>query len=439
MSISISHRIELNPNNKQKTYFRKAFGCARLAWNWGLAEWQRQYKEGGKPSAFSLKKQFNDIKGEQYPFVYEVTKYASQQPFIALDKAFKKFFKEHTGYPRFKRKKDNEGSFYIGGDQCKLSFLNTNSKAFKKMSHNEKMNHQYIKVPNLGCVRMAECVRFNGKINCVVISQKAGRFYASFSMEISGEEYKRTHPHSIKEKHGSVGIDLGIKHTMVLSNGVAICNPKPLAKFQRTITRLSRQLDKRVHARTKQERLKGVAKSNNYRKMSVRLAKAQARVANIRRDYLHKVTTAITCIYSEVAMEDLNTKGMMKNHKLAKAVADVSFGKVKELLKYKTAYNGSKLVQADRFYASSQLCSNCGYQYKAVKNLSVRRWTCPQCGAVHDRDHNAAKNILSLVGHKPVGTDYPEFTPADLTALLSMLTRCRIATSKVEPGRQHNL
>lgn len=439
MSISIAHRIELKPNNKQKTHFRKAFGCARLAWNWGLAEWKRQYKEGGKPSAFALKRQFNAIKGEQYPFVYEVTKYATQQPFIDLEKAYKKFFKEHTGYPRFKRKKDNEGSFYIGGDQCKLSFVNTNSKAFKKMAHNERCKHQYLKVPNLGCVRMTECVRFDGKINGVVISQKGGRFYASFSMNISEEEYKRTHPHSADEKHGAVGIDLGIKHTMVLSNGVAINNPKTLAKFQRTITRLSRQLDKRVHARTKQERLKGVAKSNNYRKMSVRLAKAQARVANIRRDYLHKVTTAITCIYSEVAMEDLNTKWMMKNHKLAKAVADVSFGKVKELLKYKTAYNGSKLVQANRFYASSQLCSNCGYQYKAVKNLSVRRWTCPQCGAVHDRDHNAAKNILSLVGHKPVGTDYPEFTPADLTALLSMLTRCRIATSKVESGRQHNL
>lgn len=439
MSISIAHRIELKPNNKQNTYFRKAFGCARLAWNWGLAEWQRQYKEGGKPSAFSLKKQFNAIKGEQYPFVYDVTKYASQQSFIDLDKAFKKFFKEHAGYPRFKRKKDNKGSFYIGGDQCKLSFLNTNSKAFKKMSHNEKMKHQYLKVPNLGCVRMTECVRFNGKINGVVISQEGGRFYASFSMEISEKEYKRTHPHSIEEKHGAVGIDLGIKNAMVLSNGVAICNPKPLAKFQRTITRLSRQLDKRVHARTKQERLNGVAKSNNYRKMSVRLANAQARVANIRRDYLHKVTTALTYTYSEVAMEDLNTKGMMKNHKLAKAVADVSFGKVKELLKYKAAYNDSKLVTADRFYASSQLCSTCGYQNKAVKNLSVRRWTCPQCGAVHDRDHNAAKNLLSLVGHNSIGTDYPEFTPADLTALLTALTRCRIATSKVEPGRQQKL
>ena len=439
MSISISHRIELKPNNKQKTHFRKAFGCARLAWNWGLAEWQRQYKEGGKPSAFALKRQFNAIKGEQFPFVYEVTKYATQQPFIDLEKAYKKFFKEHTGYPRFKRKKDNEGSFYIGGDQCKLSFANTNSKAFKKMSHNENMKHQYLKVPNLGGVRMTECVRFNGKINGVVISQEGGKFYASFSMEISEEEYKLTHPHSTEEKHGAIGIDLGIKNTMALSNGVAINNPKPLAKFQRTITRLSRQLDKRVHARTKQERLNGVAKSNNYRKMSVRLAKAQARVASIRCDYLHKVTTALTCTYSEIAMEDLNTKGMMKNHNLAKAVADVSFGKVKELLKYKAAYNGSKLVQADRFYASSQLCSACGYQNKAVKNLAIRRWTCPQCGAVHDRDHNAAKNLLSLVSHKSVGTDYPEFTPADLTALLSMLTRCRIATSKVEPGRQRNL
>lgn len=373
MSIHIAHRIELRPNDKQKTYFRKAFGCARLSWNWGLAEWQRQYKEGGKPSAFALQKQFNSIKGEQFPFVYEVTKCASMQPFRDLEKAYKKFFKEHTGYPRFKRKKDNKGSFYISNSECKLSFANTNSKAFKKMEHNERCKHQYLKVPNLGCVRMTECLRFNGKINGVVVSQEGGKFYASFSMDISEEEYKRTHPRSNDEKHGAVGIDLGIKSTMVLSNGIVINNPKPLAKFQRTITRLSRQLEKRVHARTKQERLNGVAKSNNFRKMSVRLAKAQAKVANIRRDYLHKVTTALTCTYSEIAMEDLNTKGMMKNHKLAKAFADVSFGKIKEMLKYKAAYNGCKLVQTDRFFASSQLCSNCGYQNKAVKNLSVRK------------------------------------------------------------------
>lgn len=433
--VAIAHRIELKPNNKQKTYFRKAFGCARLAWNWGLAEWQRQYKEGGKPTAFALKAQFNAIKGEQFPFVYEVTKCATQQPFIFLGEAYKKFFKEHVGYPCFKRKKDNEGSFYISGDQCRLSFTNTNPKAFKKMVHNERCKHQYLKVPNLGCVRMTECVRFNGKIKGVTISQSGGRFYASFSMVITEDEYRRTHPHVAGGKHDAVGIDLGVKSTMVLSNGIAICNPKPLAKSQRKITRLSRQLNKRVHARTKQERLEGVAKSNNYRKMSVRLTKAYARVANIRRDYLHKVTTALTCTYSEVAMEDLNTKGMMKNHRLTKAVSDASFGEIKRQLTYKTAYNGSRLVQADRFYASSQLCSNCGYQNKAVKNLSVRKWTCPQCGTVHDRDHNAAKNILSLVSHKPVGTDYPEFTPADLTALLSILTRCRIATSKVETGR----
>lgn len=108
MSISIAHRIELKPNNKQKTHFRKAFGCARLAWNWGLAEWQRQYKEGDRPSAFSLKKQFNAIKGERYPFVYEVTKYATQQPFIDLEKAYKKFFKEHTGSTKSQDKKREE-------------------------------------------------------------------------------------------------------------------------------------------------------------------------------------------------------------------------------------------------------------------------------------------------------------------------------------------
>ena len=139
--ITISHKIELVPNNKQKSYFRKAFGCARLAYNWGLAEWQRRYKEGDKVDAYGLKKAFNAIKKEEFPFVGEVTKYATQQPFINLGEAFKKFFEDLmkgiVSYPQFKRKKDNEGSFYIGGDQVSLSDTNRNSKNFRKIPHNE--------------------------------------------------------------------------------------------------------------------------------------------------------------------------------------------------------------------------------------------------------------------------------------------------------------
>lgn len=287
--ITISHKIELVPNNKQKTYFRKAFGCARLAYNWGLAEWQRRYKEGEKVDAYGLKKAFNAIKKEEYPFVIEVTKYATQQPFINLGKAFKKFFDDLkrgiVSYPQFKKKKDNEGSFYIGGDQVSLSDINRNSKTFKKIPYNEKLKHQYLKVPNLGWVKMTERLRFIGKVNGVVISQQGNKYFASFSIQIAEEEYKRTHPKACSDKaNRKAGIDLGIKSALILSDGVAVENPKPLKKNLRIIKRISRQLDKRTHARTKQERLEGKKKSNNYRKLSVKLSNAQRKVANIRRN-----------------------------------------------------------------------------------------------------------------------------------------------------------
>ena len=253
--ITISHKIELKPNNKQKTHFRKAFGCARLAYNWGLSEWQRRYKEGEKVDAYGLKKSFNAIKKEQYPFVLEVTKYATQQPFINLGKAFKKFFddlkKGSVSYPQFKKKKDNEGSFYIGGDQVKFSYTNLNSKAFKSMVHNENQKRQYLKIPNLGYVKMTECVRFNGNVNGVVISQQGDKYFASFSVQVTEDEYKRTHPHAGTHKNEcKAGVDLGVKSALILSDGISVDNPKPLKKNIRKIKRLSRQLDKRTHART---------------------------------------------------------------------------------------------------------------------------------------------------------------------------------------------
>lgn len=438
----IAHKIELVPNNKQKTYFRKAFGCARLAYNWGLAEWQRRYEEGEKVDAYGLKKTFNAIKKEQFPFVTEVTKYATQQPFLNLDKAFRKFFddlkKGTVSYPQFKKKKDNEGSFYIGGDQVSLSYTNKNSKAFKKLAHNEKLKHQYLKVPNLGWVKMTESVRFDGHINGVVISQKGDKYYASFCMQITEEEHKRTHPDVSSEKNGKAGIDLGIKYALILSDGIAIENPKPLKNNLRKIKRLSRQLDKRTHARTKQERLSGVKKSNNYRKLSLKLANVQRRVANIRRDFTQKVTTILTTHYGQIAVEDLNVKGMVRNHRLAQSVSDVAFGELLRQIEYKSAYNGVTVKKADRFYPSSKTCSVCGNVKHDLK-LSDRTYRCDKCGTMIDRDYNASLNLLGLIGNNRVGIDWPEFTPVDLTALLSRFAKNGIATSKVETGRQRKL
>ena len=441
--ITISHKIELVPNNKQKTYFRKAFGCARLAYNWGLAEWQRRYKEGEKVDAYGLKKAFNAIKKEEYPFVIEVTKYATQQPFINLGKAFKKFFDDLkrgiVSYPQFKKKKDNEGSFYIGGDQVSLSDINRNSKTFKKIPYNEKLKHQYLKVPNLGWVKMTERLRFIGKVNGVVISQQGNKYFASFSIQIAEEEYKRTHPKACSDKaNRKAGIDLGIKSALILSDGVAVENPKPLKKNLRIIKRISRQLDKRTHARTKQERLEGKKKSNNYRKLSVKLSNAQRKVADIRRDFIQKATTILTTHYAHIALEDLNVKGMTRNHRLAQSVSDVSFGELCRQIEYKSQLNGVKVSKAGRFYPSSKTCSICG-NIKQDLGLSDRTYHCDKCGAVIDRDYNASLNLLSLITEKQIGADYPESTPGDLTALLSCFARNGIATSKVETGRQRKL
>ena len=436
--LSISHKIELVPNNKQKTYFRKAFGCARLAYNWGLAEWQRRYKEGEKCSATDIQKAFDAIKGEQYPFVYEVTKYACARSFANLGKAYKKFFEDLkkgvVSYPQFKRKKDYQGSFYFA--EVKLSDTNTNSKVFKKMTHNERLKRQYLKVPNLGCVKMTRRVRFDGKINGVVISQEGNKYFASFSMLITEDEYKRTHPHvTCNNKKDSLGVDIGIKSALVLSDGISVESPKPLKNNLRKIKRLGRQLDKRTHARTKQERLSGVKKSNNYRKLSLKLANAQRRVANIRRDFTQKVTTILTTHYGQIAVEDLNVKGMVKNHRLAQSVSDVAFGELLRQIEYKSAYNGVTVQKADRFYPSSKTCSVCGHVKHDLK-LKDRTYRCDKCGSVIDRDYNASLNLLSLLSNTKIGTSRPEFTPADLTALLSRFNRNRIATSKVETGRQ---
>ena len=437
--ISIAHKIELVPNNKQKTYFRKAFGVSRLAYNWGLAEWQRRYKAGEKCSYYELNNTFNSIKGEQYPFVYEVTKWAPSQAFRNVASAYKKFFenlkKGVVSYPKFKRKKDNQGSFYF--TEVSLSDTNKNSKAFKGMVHNKKLKHQYLRVPNLGYVKMTERIRFIGKVNSVIISQEGNRYFASFSIQITDEEYKRTHPHA-KEIHtgNSVGVDVGIKSALVLSDGISIESPRPLKQNLRKIKRLSRQLSKRTHAKTKQERLEGKKKSNNYRKLSVKLSNTQRRVANIRRDFTQKVTTILTTHYDQIALEDLNIKGMVQNHRLAQAVSDVAFGELSRQIEYKSENNGVTVKKADRFYPSSKTCSVCG-NVKHDLRLKDRTYRCDKCGAVLDRDYNASLNLLSLLSNIKIGSSSPEFTPADLTALLSRFERNRIATSKIETGRRH--
>ena len=413
--ISISHKIELKPNNAAKTHFKKAFGCARLAYNWGLAKWKEKYELGLKTSIYDIKKEFNSIKREQYPFVYEVSKGANQQPFIYLDKAFKKFFADFkrgkVSYPKFKHKKENQGSYYISGDEVVIK------------------NDKYLKVPKLGLVKLKEKLRFNGKINNVVISQKANKYFASFSMEITRQEYERTHK-PIKEKRASIGIDLGISNFATLSNGLQIKAPKPLAKLTRLLVRRQRQLAKKQHPKTKGEALKGVKKSNNYLKANMKVSKLHTKIANNRLDFLNKLTSHLVRNYDNIGLETLSTKNMMQNNKLAKSLSDVSLSKFNEILEYKAKYNGVSITRADRFYPSSKTCSHCG-TIKSNLTLAQRTFICDACGYTIDRDLNASINLAKQLGRVP-----PEVTPAEITAMLDDLVINNIVTSIVETGIQ---
>lgn len=221
----------------------------------------------------------------------------TQQPFLNLNLAFAKFFKDlkqgKLSYPKFKKKKDNQGSFYLGGDIVKFS---------------EKSGKSYLKIPNLGEVKLREKLRFTGKINSATISQKANKFYASFNVEIDDSEFKRTHKVKI-ENNRTLGVDIGLKSFVSLSSGLEMKAPKPLNKLTRKLIRVSRQLSKKQHPKTKGDTTK---KSNNYKKQSIKLGKLHTKIANVRKDFLHKLTSHLVRNYANFGIENLNVSGIRK-------------------------------------------------------------------------------------------------------------------------------
>jgi putative transposase len=346
-----SHKIRLYPNNRQATYFAKACGCARLAYNWGLAEWQRRYSQGERPSAYGLKKQFNALKREQFPFVSEVTKWAPERSFFDLDRAFKNFFRnKRFRYPKFK-KKGQRDSFYISGSVVKL-------------------DQNRVCIPKLGWVRMAECLRFSGKLQSVTISKRADRWFASIAVDIPDAEYSESQAYS------AVGIDLGVKRLATLSNGTVFENPATTQKFAKRLRRANKALARKQ---------KG---SSNFKKQKRRLARLHQKIADYRSDAVHKFTSFVADRYSDVCVEDLNVAGMVRNRRLAKAISDASFREIRRQLEYKSI----RLHVVDRWLPSTKLCASCG-QLRDMP-LSERVFKC-DCGfGPIDRDLNAAQNIL---------------------------------------------
>lgn len=351
-----AHRIELNPNNKQATYFAKASGVARFAFNWALAEWKRRYEAGGKPNQVMLRRELNAIKREQFPWMLEVTKNAPQMAIIQLGEAFRKFFKKRSLYPKFRKKGIND-RFTLTNDQFAL-------------------NGSHIRIPNLGWVRMRESLRFVGKVLSATISRKADRWFASIAIEI---ETSKTKP-SIRENQAEIGVDLGVSAFATLSTGEVIQGPKPHKTLIQRLRRLSKSLSRKQ---------KG---SNNRKKAKLKLAELHYRIANIRRDALQQLTTRLTRDYNLICIEDLHIKGMLQNRRLSRSIADMGFYEFRRQLEYKAAVNDVKIVVADRWFASSKRCSACHYKLNELP-LSVREWQCPACGAEHQRDVNAAINL----------------------------------------------
>ena len=364
-----AHKIALDPNNAQATHLARACGVARFAYNWALAEWTRQYEAWKadnslpRPNQMALRRQLNAIKRSEFPWMLEVTKCAPQLAIMQLGEAFRNFFAKRAKYPRF-RKKGIHDRFSISNDQFQIE-------------------GRRIRIPNLGWVRMREALRFRGKIVSATISRVADRWFASICVSVSDTDHAaslnlRSIPQA--ESQGAVGVDLGVSALATLSTGEVISGPKALACLLPRLRRLSRSVARKQ---------KGSA---NRKKARLKLARYYARIANIRADALHKLTTDLTRRFELIGIEDLNVKGMLSNRHLSRSVSDMGFFEFRRQLDYKARDTGSLVVMADRWFASSKTCSDCGWKLEELP-LSVRSWTCPNCGAEHDRDVNAAKNL----------------------------------------------
>nr|DAJ25813.1 MAG TPA: endonuclease [Caudoviricetes sp.] len=379
MTIIRGHTIELKPNNRQITYFKKACGVARFAYNWALAEWEKQYEtdknyrdnceklgfevdelELNKPNEGKLRKYFNSIKYEQFPFVLDVTKCAQQIAIMQLGDAFKRFFKGERKYPKFRKKGVNE-RFGLTNDQFKLIDVN---------------NRPFIRIPKLGLVRMREKPRFDGKVLSAKIFTKGDKWFVSINVELPGNERNSFNTNQ------SVGIDLGVKDLATLSNGEKIQAPNPLKANLKKLRRLSKSLSRKQ---------KG---SNNRAKAKTKLSRLHYKISCIRKDFLHKLTSNLISKFDTICIEDLSVKDMMKDKRLSRAISDLGFYEFKRQLIYKAEAQGKTIKELDKFYPSSKTCSCCGFELKNL-SLSTRAWTCPNCKISHDRDVNASLNILN--------------------------------------------
>lgn len=356
-----SFKYRLYPTKEQEVQIQKNFGCVRFVYNHYLAkriEIYERYKETF--NYYACAKDLTQLKKE-LTWLKEAESTSLQSSLKNIEVAYQKFFKEHSGYPKFKSKKTHRFSY-----TCKCVSNNI-----------EIINQNKVKLPKLGIVKIKNNLPIQGRILSATISQvPSGKYFVSICCDnVMVEPFEKT--------GAVIGIDLGIKDFAITSDGLKIPNPKYLKQSLDKLAKLQRDLSRKTRG------------SSNYNKQRIKVARLHEHISNQRKDFLHKVSTQLIKDYDIICLEDLKVSNMLKNHKLAKSISDVSWSTFTSYLNYKAVWYGKQLSKISTFFPSSQICSICEEKFPFTRDLGVREWTCPNCGIKHDRDVNAANNILN--------------------------------------------
>lgn len=356
-----AYKYRLYPNKEQEIYFSKTFGCVRFVYNQMLADRIKSYEENKDLDIKKIKYPTPAQYKKEFVWLKEVDSLALANAQMNLDKAYKNFFRDKSvGFPKFKSKKNNYKSY------------TTNNQG-----ENIRIKDSKIKLPKIGYIKIRLHREFTGLIKSCTISQvPSGKYFISILVDTENKQ--------LPKNNNKVGIDLGLKEFAITSDREFFSNPKWLRKTEKKLAKTQRELSRKK---------KG---SKNRNKARLRVAKLHEKIANQRKDFLHKVSTQLINENQVIVIEDLKVKNLMQNHNLAKAISEVSWSEFRTMLEYKAEWYGRKLIIAPSNYASSQLCSNCGNKSSQTKDLACRTYICPVCGMTMDRDINASKNLLKL-------------------------------------------